>query len=174
MASQLVQRTVSIINRLSQQVLYPWLEDKDFDNCRKNFLWFGSGGLVHKGLDLVLEGFVQKPDFHLTICRPISQEEDFVKAFYKELYQKSNAHTIRWIDVSSQKFRNILNSCVGIVYPSCSEGGGGSVINCMHAGLIPIVSYEASVEVQEDYGVIFKDSLLEEIKPEVQIISLLS
>jgi hypothetical protein len=134
------------------------------DTCRKNFFWFGSGGLVHKRLDLVLEGFVQKPDFHLTICRPISQEEDFVKTFYKELYQKPNTHTIGWIDVSSQIFRNILNSCVGILYPSGSEGGSGSVVNCMHAGFMPIVRYEASVDVQEDYSVIFKDSFLEEIK----------
>ncbi|NMG06932.1 glycosyltransferase [Brasilonema sp. UFV-L1] len=156
---------------ISAQVVYPWLEEKDFDNCRKNFLWFGSGGLVHKGLDLVLEAFAQMPDCHLTICGPISQEEDFVNAFYKELYQTPNIQTIGWIDVNSQKFVNILNNCVGIVYPSCSEGGGGSVINCMHAGLIPIVSYEASVDIKEDYGIILKDSSIQEIKQEVQRIS---
>jgi glycosyltransferase involved in cell wall biosynthesis len=158
---------------ISTQVVYSWSEEKDFDACRKNFLWFGSGGLVHKGLDLVLEAFAQMPDCHLTICGPISKEEDFVKAFYKELYQTANIHTVGWIDINSQKFRNILNNCVGIVYPSCSEGGGGSVINCMHAGLIPIVSYEASVDVEKDYGVILKDSSIQGIKQEAQKISTL-
>ncbi|ARV62815.1 glycosyl transferase family 1 [Nostocales cyanobacterium HT-58-2] len=159
---------------ISTQVLYPWVEEKDFDVCRNHFLWFGSGGLVHKGLDLVLEAFSQMPDCHLTICGPISKEEDFTEAYYKELYLTSNINTIGWIDVNSQKFRNILNSCVGIVYPSCSEGGGGSVINCMHAGLVPIVSYEASVNVEKDYGVILNDNSIEEIKREVQKISQLS
>ncbi|MBP5974945.1 glycosyltransferase [Brasilonema sp. CT11] len=159
---------------ISAQVVYPWLKEKDFNNCRNNFLWFGSGGLVHKGLDLVLEALIQMPDLHLTICGSISQEEYFVKAFYQELYQTPNIHTMGWIDVNSQNFRNIFNSCVGIVYSSCSEGGGGSVINCMHAGLIPIVSYQASVDVQEDYGVILKDSSIKQIKQEVQRISCLS
>jgi glycosyltransferase involved in cell wall biosynthesis len=156
---------------LSTQVVYPWSEEKDFDACRKNFLWFGSNGLVHKGLDLVLEAFAQMPDCHLTICGPISKEEDFVEAFYKELYQTPNIHAVGWIDIKSQKFKNILDKCVGIVYPSCSEGGGGSVINCMHAGLIPIVSYEASVDVEEDYGVILQEISIKEIKSQVQKIS---
>ena len=42
---------------------YPWPDGKDFDACRKRFLWFGSGGLVRKGLDLVLEAFVGMPDY---------------------------------------------------------------------------------------------------------------
>jgi glycosyltransferase involved in cell wall biosynthesis len=156
---------------ISTQVVYSWLEEKDFDACRQNFLWFGSGGLVHKGLDLVLEAFAQMPDCHLTICGPISKETDFVEAFYQELYQTPNIHTVGWIDLNSQKFKNILDNCIGIVYASCSEGGGGSVINCMHAGLIPIVSYEASVDVEEDYGVLLKESSIQEIKSAVQNLS---
>jgi len=44
--------------------------------CRRSFLWFGSGGLVHKGLDLVLEAFAQMPDFYLTVCGPVNEEKD--------------------------------------------------------------------------------------------------
>lgn len=156
---------------ISSQVTYPCPEEKDFEACRKHFLWFGSGGLVHKGLDLLLDAFAQMPDYHLTICGPINKEEDFVKEFYKELYQTPNIHTVGWVDLDSQNFINILNSCIGIVYPSCSEGGGGCVINCMHAGLIPLVSYEASVDVSDDYGVIFKECSIEEIKSSIQMIS---
>ncbi|MBW4632561.1 MAG: glycosyltransferase [Iphinoe sp. HA4291-MV1] len=155
----------------STQTLYPWSEDKDFDACSRNYIWLGSRGMVHKGLDLVLEAFAQIPDHHLTICGPVDKEEDFAQAYYKELYQTPNIHTIGWIDLESDKFKNILNNCIGIVYPSCSEGGGVSVINCMHAGLIPIVSYEASVDVDDDYGVILKESSVEEIKNSVQMIS---
>ena len=51
---------------------------------------------------------------------------------------------------------------MALVYPSCSEGGGGCVINCMHAGLIPVVSYESSVDISHDCGVIFKENSVEE------------
>ncbi|MCX7592790.1 MAG: glycosyltransferase [Fischerella sp.] len=156
---------------ISTPEVYPWPEEKDFETCRKHFLWFGSGGFVHKGLDLVLDAFVEMPDYHLTICGPINQEKDFEQAFYKELYNTPNIHTFGWIDISSPKFIEIANSCVGIIYPSCSEGGGGCVITCMHAGLIPIVSYEASVDVHEDFGVTLKESSVAEIKNSIRAIA---
>jgi glycosyltransferase involved in cell wall biosynthesis len=159
---------------ISSPQVYPWTEKKDFEACRKSFLWFGSGGLIHKGLDLVLEAFEDMPDYHLTICGPINKEEDFERAFYKELYYTPNIHTIGWVDISSANFLEIVNNCVAIVYPSCSEGGGGCVITCMHAGLIPIVSYESSVDVYDDFGLVLKESSVEEIKKYVKKIASLS
>ncbi|AKG23274.1 glycosyltransferase [Calothrix sp. 336/3] len=152
---------------ISTPVVYPWSESKDFDTCRQNFLWFGSGGLVHKGLDLVLEAFAQMPEYHLTICGPVQKETDFEKEYYKELYQTPNIHTVGWVDISSQKFIDIANSCAALVYPSCSEGGGGCVITCMHAGMIPLVSYESSVDVH-NFGVIFPESSVEQIQAAVR------
>ena len=75
------------------------------------------------------------------------------------------------MDVSSPEFIKVANSCLGIIYPSCSEGGGGCVIICMHAGLIPIVTYEASVDVSDDYGVVLKEASVQAIKQEIQQIS---
>jgi hypothetical protein len=40
----------------------------------------------------------------------------------------------------------------------------------MHAGLIPLVSYESSVDV-EDFGVIFKDASVNTIQNAVQMVS---
>jgi glycosyltransferase involved in cell wall biosynthesis len=159
---------------ISTPEVYPWTEEKDFEACRKHFLWFGSGGLVHKGLDLVLDVFAEMPEYDLTICGPVNKEKDFEKAFYKELYHTPNIHTLGWIDISSSKFIEVANSCVGIIYPSCSEGGGGGVITCMHAGLIPIVSYESSVDVHDDFGVILEESSIEEVKNSIQMIASLS
>ncbi len=42
-------------------ILYPLEENKNYETCKKNFLWFGSDGLVHKELDLVLEAFAGIP-----------------------------------------------------------------------------------------------------------------
>lgn len=155
---------------ISTPVVYPWPEDKDFEICRKHFLWFGSGGLVHKGLDLVLEAFAEMPEYHLTVCGPVQEEQDFERAFYKELYQTPNIHTVGWVDISSPDFIEMTKTCLGVVYPSCSEGGGGGIISCMHAGVIPIVSYESSVDV-DDFGLVLKSCSIEEIRDAVLKIS---
>lgn len=151
----------------SSMQLFPFPEEKDFENCRKNFLWLGSFGLVHKGLDLVLEAFAEMPDYYLKICGPIKREPDFEEAFYQELYQTPNIQTIGWIDISSPDFQNILNSCIGAVYASCSEGQSGSVITYLHGGLIPIISRECGMNI-EDFGVGLNNCSIEEIKASVQ------
>ncbi len=154
--------------------LYPWNTDKDFEECRHHFVWFGSHGFVHKGLDLVLKAFANMPEFHLYVCGPISDEKRFEEAFRKELYHTPNIHTVGWIDVDSDEFLDICNRCVALVYPSCAEGGGGSVIQCMHAGLIPQVSYESSVDISDDYGFILKDFSVPEIMEKARFVSGLS
>ena len=156
---------------ISTPVIFPWPEKKDFKSCRKSFLWFGSEGMVHKGLDLVLEAFVAMPDFQLIVCGPISQENDFEKAYYKELYETKNIQTLGWIDITGPKFVEITNKCIGLIYPSCSEGGGGSVITCLHASLIPIVSYESSVDIKDDFGFILRNCSLDEIKYSINFVS---
>lgn len=156
---------------ISTPLLFPWPNKKDFEACQKRFLWFSSGGLVLKGLDLLLDAFSEMPDYDLTICGPVQNEKDFEQAFYKELYETSNIHTLGWIDVDSPDFIEIANSCISVIHPSCSEGGGGSVIGCMHAGLIPIVSYEASVDIEDEFGILLRNSSIEEIRSSIQAVS---
>lgn len=153
---------------ISAPLLYPFPENKDWNSCRKTFLWFGSDGFVHKGLDLVLEAFSQMKDFKLIVCGPLEKEPKFCRAFHQELYRTPNITVAGWVDVNSPRFIEIANRCAGLVYPSCSEGGGGCVINCMHAGLIPIASYESSVDITPDYGIVLPDCSVETIKAQVQ------
>ena len=155
---------------ISSLTTYPWRDDKNYEEARFSFLWFGSSGLVHKGLDLVLEAFSELPRFHLYVCGPIEDEADFSCAYHKELYETENIHTIGWVDVEGEPFKEINQKCLGIVFPSCSEGGAGSVVQCMHAGLIPIVSYESSVDVH-DFGVILENCSIDEIRNSIENIS---
>ena len=150
--------------------VYPWPENKNFQSCRNHFLWLGSEGLLHKGLDLVLEAFAEMPDYHLTVCGHIDKEEDFERVYYKELYETPNIHTFGWVDISSPEFTDITNNCIGLIYPSCAEGQAGAVVTCLQAGLIPIISYESGVDVK-DFGIILKNGSIEEIKNEIQMIS---
>lgn len=142
--------------------------DRDYTQIRKHFLWLGSSGFVHKGLDLVLEVFSRLPELHLTVCGPMEDpgEREFVKAYHRELYEMPNIETIGWIDVGSQQFIDVAANCCALVYPSCSEGQAGSVITCLQAGLIPIVSYESGVDVN-GLGILLRDCSRDEIEAAV-------
>jgi glycosyltransferase involved in cell wall biosynthesis len=152
---------------ISAPTIYDWCGGKDFELVRRRFLWFGSHGFIHKGLDIVLEAFAQMPEYHLTVCGPMQGERDFQRAYQKELYETTNIRTVGWVDAAGVEVQNIARNCLGVVFPSCSEGGGGSVITCMHLGLIPIVSHEASVDVDETHGVLLRNSCVEEIRAAV-------
>jgi hypothetical protein len=155
-------------------VSYPFFENKNFNSIKQNYIWFGSTGMVHKGLDLVLEAFSQMPEYHLTVCGPIAKEKDFERVYYEELYKTRNINTVGWIDIESKEFEIILKKSVGIVYPSCAEGQSGGVLTCMQGGLIPIISQETGIDVRDEYGIILKDSSVEEIKNNVRYLSGLS
>lgn len=151
---------------ISTTIQYPLIE-KNFEKIRKNYLWFGNGGMVHKGLDLVLDAFNEMPDNNLTVCGPVKDEPDFEKAYFNELYKSPNIRTLGFTDIRSDQFLNVIKNTSALIYPSSAEGGGGSVITCLHAGLIPIISEESSVDV-EDFGIILEknsvDAIIESIK----------
>jgi glycosyltransferase involved in cell wall biosynthesis len=152
-------------------MVYPWQEEKNFEAVRKRFVWFGGIGMVHKGLDLVLEAFASMPEYRLAVCGPVEREKDFVAAYHRELYETENIELVGWMDVGSSKFLEIARDCVGLIHPSCSEGCSTAVVACMHAGLIPIVSYESSVEVGPECGIVLRKSSIEEIRDAVRSIA---
>lgn len=152
---------------ISQPFLYPLPEGKDFAAARRRFVWFGSGGLLHKGLDRVLEAFVDLPELELTVLGPIEREPEFERAFARELYRTPNIRTLGWIDVESARFLEIARTHAALVYPSCSEGQNGGTVTCMHAGLVPIVSRESGVDVTPETGILLERSSIDEIRARV-------
>lgn len=140
-------------------------EHKDFEQIRKNFIWFGGAGVIHKGLDLVVEAFAQMPEYSLTICGKLDGETDFKKIYQHEL-SLPNIHIAGFMDPGSEAFKTLCQNSLGLVYPSCSEGQAGSVVLTMHAGLIPIISFQSGVTV-ENFGTILKENTIEQIKTEV-------
>ncbi len=155
---------------ISTPHLFPSPEHKDLNACRHRWLWFGSSGLVHKGLDLVLEAFAGMPEHELVVCAPVDGERDFEKEYQRELYGMPNIRMMGWVENGSPAFQAVIDSCIGLCYPSCSEGGGGSVIVCLHAGLIPLVTYETSVDVH-DFGELMADISIEGIRAQVRTMS---
>jgi glycosyltransferase involved in cell wall biosynthesis len=135
---------------------------KDFGEARTHFMWLGGVGMVHKGLDLVLEAFASTPELSLSICGKVENEKDFVEAYRKELYETPNIKVYGLVDPGSELFEKLRQTSIALIYPSCSEGQAGSVIVSMHAGLIPIVSKESGVTVAP-FGLTLGQSTVKEI-----------
>ena len=149
---------------------FPWPEDKDFGTCRRNFLWFGSGGLVRKGLDLVLEVFSRMPDFHLTVCGPLEGDRDFVTAYHKELFETPNIRSVGWVDIDGPEFKEVCRQSAALIYPSCAEGQCGGVITAMHGAVIPIVSYETGVDT-DHFGYTLPSCSMQDIEDTVRLVA---
>jgi glycosyltransferase involved in cell wall biosynthesis len=147
--------------------MFPSPSQKDFDRARRNFIWFGGAGLAHKGVDLVLEAFSTMPEYTLTLIGKISPNDPFVDVYKKEMYSLPNIKTLGWLDPGSAEFKEICTRTLGVVYPSCSEGCAGSVVLCMHAGLIPIVSRETGVETN-NFGVTLRENSIQAIRDTVK------
>jgi glycosyltransferase involved in cell wall biosynthesis len=125
---------------------------RDFASAKKQFLWICSYGMVWKGLDLVLEAFAAMPDLHLTVCGRPEKEDDFFRLYRTELTETPNIKLLGWMDMGSGRFAEIAGTHAAVVHAASSEGGAGSVIHCMHAGLVPICTRETSVDL-EGFGV---------------------
>src|SRR5581483_1330677 len=175
-------------------VRWPWPDHKDWSACRRRFVFLASGGLVHKGLDLVLEAFAAMREYELYICAPVDprpvdrsaaapsrmyglsvdtnrfahpdamyREQDFRVAYAKELYDTPNIHTLGWVDLASSDFQSLIQSCAGIIHPSCAEGASTSLVTGMHAALAPIATYESGVDI-DLFGHLLKVATVDEIQ----------
>jgi len=143
------------------------------NNVGRSFIWFGSSGLIHKGLDLVLDFFSKNPDLKLHICGPVKNEPDFEQVYWKELYETPNIITHGFVDIKTEKFKEILNDCSFTIFPSCSEGGCPSVITLIgNAGIIPIITKETTIST--GYEIWIENFTIEAIERAVNKALLLS
>jgi ADP-heptose:LPS heptosyltransferase/glycosyltransferase involved in cell wall biosynthesis len=132
---------------------------KDFVAGRRRFLFFGSRGSVHKGLDLAIEAFTRL-DGEL-YCAGIVEPE-FLDAYRKDLESHPNIQLCGWIAYRSQRFYQLIDACNYVILPSCAEGQPGSVLECMHHGLVPVLSRECNIDTQ-DFGITLREATVEEI-----------
>jgi glycosyltransferase involved in cell wall biosynthesis len=150
------------------------ISSKDFNKAKMHFLWFGGSGLIHKGLDLLLDIFAKREDIHLHICGPLEGEPEFKLTYSNELFNSANIHYHGFVLLNSDLYKELLQKCAFVVFPSCSEGGGASVLNvCGNGGLIPLLSKEASIDI-DDFGYIFDKINIDSIQSIIGKVLLLS
>lgn len=133
---------------------------KDFTSLKTNFVWFGSNGLIHKGLDVLIDSFSQLPNYCLNVYGAPEKE---IKGFSIP----ENVIIHKSVNVFSKEFIDkVINQNVFVVSLSCSEGMMSGVATCMVHGLIPITTRETGFD--DVSGNITFDSF--EIKDVVDVI----
>lgn len=158
---------------LSSAYEFDWPTDRDFEKAKRKFLWVASYGMVHKGLDLVLDAFSGLPDLELTVCGRPEKEEDFFRLYHRELKETPNIHFHGWLDMGAPEFLAMARTHGTIIYPSGAEGGAGAVIHCMHAGMLPACTWESSVDLG-DFGLLIREGSVEAVRDAAQTIAAMS
>jgi len=111
------------------------------------FLWFGSYGLLHKGLDIVLETFLARPDVELEVCGFLENESNLLDIYHEDLEKASNIHFHGFISIYSEEFNKLVSECSYVILLSGSEGVATGVASCMAAGgLIPVVNKNCGID----------------------------
>lgn len=145
------RKKITLINQSSIDItdldIHPTFSHKN------EYIWLGGGGSILKGLDLVLDYFIQHPENILNIVGTV--DKDFL-ASYDNIGSNIKFHG--FMNILSSKFLDITKRCNFMIFPSCSEGGcPGSVINAMKFGLIPLVTRWAAPDYISEVGYCISD-----------------
>jgi Glycosyl transferases group 1 len=131
---------------------------------RKEFLWFGGAGAIHKGLDLVLEVFQKNRDLILHVIGPC-------ELYKHELHECANIKAHGFVYPNSERFRTIVEHVIAFIYPSCSESISTAAVTCMQYGMIPIVSNDAGIELAQNEGIVLSECSVEHIERSVAAVA---
>lgn len=145
-----LQNKIRIINQSSNFTQECDLEYKLQHVSKKDFLWFGSSGSILKGLDLVLEYFIEHPEYNLHVVGPIDKE--FMDYYQEQISLWPNIHFYGFLNTNSEQFIHLAYLCSFNIFPTGSEGCPGSVITLMQMGVIPIVSKWGAIDKIDYYG----------------------
>lgn len=132
---------------------------KNHKETRNNFLWLGSSGAIHKGLDLLIDVFSKRDDITLHICGLSSKEK-----FFLGVPDRKNIIEYGYMDIKSQDFLSLVDLCTYSILPSCSEGFATSITTGMMHGLIPVVMKNTGFNRIRDLAIFIDDYKLETIE----------
>jgi len=118
------------------------------------FLYFGGNGLIVKGLDLILESFDGEDNLYLEIGGP-SNEDDFWSFYTPLLERNKNINFNGFMNIHSEIFNDVCQKSSFVIFAGASEGIATSVLTCLRAGLIPVVTYESGIDI-DDFGFMIK------------------
>ncbi len=148
--------------------------NEEWNVAKKNYIWFGSDGAIHKGLDLVIEAFAKTPDCNLYICGNLDSEKEFMDYYNPVISSHPNITYQGFVNIDSDLFQEITRKCAFVIYPSASEGNSPAVITCMaNGGMIPIVTKNADVDLN-GFGVLIHDFTVDAVVDSIKKSQILS
>lgn len=106
----------------------------------KRFLWFGSLGLLHKGLDILIDAFSIASDLTLDVYGVNTNELKAIKEI------PSNVNICGRVAVLGEDFLKVAYEHTFVISASCSEGMNSGIATCMLHGIIPIVTPETGFD----------------------------
>ena len=156
---------------------FPYIQKRTFKlNPKKNlnnFICFAGNGFIVKGVDLVVDIFLDLPYLNLEIYGPTS-DSLFMEHYSDKIKNSTNIKFKGFIDVGSKEFENVCNRNSFQIFLSCSEGMATSVLTCIRYGIVPIITYESSINVNKFGFIINEDhpqKIIVKAKEYVQIAS---
>ena len=140
-------------------------EQKNHDITKKHYLWLGSYGAVHKGLDLLLDVFENREDIVLHIAGLSEEDENLLKP-----KKRPNIINHGYLNIKTESFLEVVKKCSFNILPSCSEGLSTAITTGMLHGLIPVVMKNTGFNrlnnnaiFLEDFKVAYLDKEMTEI-----------
>lgn len=138
---------------------------KEYSAAKNHFLWLGSYGAVHKGLDLLLDVFEKREDIVLHIAGLSEEDENLLQP-----KKRANIVNHGYINIKTKAFLELVEKCSFNILPSCSEGFSTAITTGMLHGLIPIVMKGTGFNRLNDKAIFlenFKISYLDEKLTEI-------
>lgn len=133
---------------------------------KNKFIWFGSAGLIHKGLDVVIEAFLH---LDLSDCELVIyciNEQPFFSYYENKIVNSQNINYKGFRSLNDLELIRDLEESQWCILLSCSEGQSTSLLTAISYGCIPIASNY--VGLQEVLKVIYCEidvgELIETIK----------
>ena len=122
-----------------------WLNTRDLNS----FLCFAGNGFICKGVDLVVEAFLNQPDKTLHICGP-STERAFFQRYQRDIQEAPNIKYHGFIEPGGDVFNAIASKCAFVVSHSAAESCCTAVATTMKAGLVPLVNKWTSINITNE------------------------
>lgn len=154
---------LSLINPSFIRTVYE-IQEKNEDNL-KNFLYFGSTGMLHKGLDLVIEAVKNLPSVRLLVCGYTEGESKFINS----LNIPNNVKVEGFVSISSPRFAEICNEYSYVILPSVSEGVSTSILTAIgNGGLIPIITGECGIDLDLEFVIDIPEPTVEMVTKAIE------
>jgi glycosyltransferase involved in cell wall biosynthesis len=159
---EFLQNKITIIRQSCHTFHFDDFLERKFKSVKSNhFIWMGSQGSILKGLDIVLDYFLQHKE---SVVHIIGTIDEYVYNYYKDKINKTdNIHLYGFLDLDSSFFEKLALQSAFVIMPSASEGMPGSVINLMKLGCIPIVSCYSAFNEINDYGYLMDSITIESL-----------